>query len=111
METKTLVMYTPTESYQSYGSYKHTRGRSDVSSRSNSISEPNTSQRHVTSVSQSNQTLKTVTSFWPNDSGSTLMGSALDRKLADGESIKELVDTRGRLDEIRRLLAKDNLGY
>jgi len=49
--------------------------------------------------------------FWPNDSQSTLVGSALERKVADVESIKERVDTSDRLDEMRKLMAKDNLDY
>jgi Xaa-Pro aminopeptidase len=49
--------------------------------------------------------------FWPNDSQSTLVGSALERKIADVESIKERVDTSDRLDEMRKLMAKDNLDY
>lgn len=49
--------------------------------------------------------------FLANDSQSTLVGSAFERKINDVESIKERVDTSDRLNEIRRLMAKDNLDY
>jgi Xaa-Pro aminopeptidase len=39
------------------------------------------------------------------------VGSAFERKVADVESIKERVDTSERLDEIRKLMTKDNLDY
>jgi Xaa-Pro aminopeptidase len=49
--------------------------------------------------------------FWPNDSQSTLVGSAFDRKIADVESITEKVDTSDRLDDLRKLMVKDSLDY
>jgi Xaa-Pro aminopeptidase len=39
------------------------------------------------------------------------VGSALERKIGDVESIKEKVDTGERLDEMRRLMSKDSLDY
>ncbi|KAG9316900.1 putative creatinase/aminopeptidase [Chiua virens] len=48
--------------------------------------------------------------FFSNDSSSTLVGSALERKLEMG-SIKERVDTSDRLDQIRKLMMKDGLDY
>jgi Xaa-Pro aminopeptidase len=49
--------------------------------------------------------------FYSNDSASTLVGSAYERKINDVESIKEKVDTTDRLDEIRKLMAKEKLDY
>ncbi|KAH7928918.1 Creatinase/aminopeptidase [Leucogyrophana mollusca] len=49
--------------------------------------------------------------FYSNDSASTLVGSALERKMNDVESIKERVDTADRLEDIRKLMVKDNLDY
>ncbi|KAF9557488.1 Creatinase/aminopeptidase [Agrocybe pediades] len=46
-----------------------------------------------------------------HDSTSTLVGSAYDRKINDTESIREKPDTTARLDDMRRLMAKDNLDY
>ena len=45
------------------------------------------------------------------DSQSTLVGSALERKLNDIDEPKERVDTNERLGELRTLMAKDNLDY
>ncbi|KAH9484818.1 putative Xaa-Pro aminopeptidase P [Psilocybe cubensis] len=47
----------------------------------------------------------------PQDSTSTLVGSAFERKINDVESIRMKPDTTDRLDEMRRLMAKDNLDY
>jgi hypothetical protein len=41
----------------------------------------------------------------------TLVGSALDRKEAYEDPIREYVDTYPRLVELRKLMAKDNLDY
>lgn len=49
--------------------------------------------------------------IFSNDSSSTLVGSALERKMGDVESIKERVDTTDRLEQIRRLMMKDGLDY
>ncbi|KAF9237430.1 Creatinase aminopeptidase [Melanogaster broomeanus] len=49
--------------------------------------------------------------FYSNDSASTLVGSALERKINDVESIKERVDTSDRLEDIRKLMTKDGLDY
>lgn len=46
-----------------------------------------------------------------NDSSSTLVGSALDRKINDVESVREKVDTGSRLDDLRKQMVKDNLDY
>lgn len=45
------------------------------------------------------------------DSQSTLVGSALERKLNDIDEPKERVDTSEHLGELRTLMAKDNLDY
>jgi Xaa-Pro aminopeptidase len=47
----------------------------------------------------------------PSDSTSTLVGSAYERKVNDVEVIREKVDTFERLEELRKLMAKDNLDY
>jgi len=47
----------------------------------------------------------------PQDSTSTLVGSAYERKINDEESIRIKPDTTDRLDEMRRLMVKDNLDY
>ncbi|KAJ2911838.1 hypothetical protein MD484_g8576, partial [Candolleomyces efflorescens] len=47
----------------------------------------------------------------PQDSTSTLVGSAYERKINDRGSIREKPDTTERLDELRRLMGKDNLDY
>ena len=46
-----------------------------------------------------------------HDSTSTLVGSAFERKINDQDSIHSKADTTERLDEMRRLIAKDNLDY
>lgn len=47
----------------------------------------------------------------PTDSQSTLVGSALDRKINDLEEPQERVDTTERISELRAFMAKDNLDY
>ncbi|KAL5523413.1 hypothetical protein ACEPAG_7586 [Sanghuangporus baumii] len=47
----------------------------------------------------------------PTDSQSTLVGSALERKINDVDEIREKVDTTQRLLELRGLMAKENLDY
>jgi Xaa-Pro aminopeptidase len=49
--------------------------------------------------------------LYGNDSSSTLVGSALERKINDVESVREKVDTAPRLDDLRKQMAKDNLDY
>ncbi|KAG6333719.1 hypothetical protein ID866_5372 [Astraeus odoratus] len=49
--------------------------------------------------------------FYTSDSSSTLVGSALERKINDIESIKERIDTGDRLEQIRKLMMKDGLDY
>jgi len=49
--------------------------------------------------------------FYSNDSSSTLVGSAYERKINDIEPIKEKIDTADRLEDIRKLMAKDKLDY
>jgi Xaa-Pro aminopeptidase len=46
-----------------------------------------------------------------NDSSSTLVGSALERKINDVESVREKIDTSPRLEDLRKQMAKDNLDY
>lgn len=46
-----------------------------------------------------------------NDSNSTLVGSALDRKINDVEPSLEKADTAPRLDALRELMQKDELDY
>lgn len=48
--------------------------------------------------------------LYPNDSSSTLVGSALERKI-NVESVKDRTDTLPKLEEIRALMAKDDLDY
>lgn len=45
------------------------------------------------------------------DSTSTLVGSAFERKVNDRGSIREKPDTTERVEELRRLMEKDNLDY
>lgn len=47
----------------------------------------------------------------PQDSTSTLVGSAYERKINDTDSIPPKPDTTDRLEQMRRLMAKDNLDY
>ncbi|KAH6906528.1 aminopeptidase-P [Coprinopsis sp. MPI-PUGE-AT-0042] len=47
----------------------------------------------------------------PQESTSTLVGSAFERKINDTETIREKPDTTDRLHELRRLMEKDNLDY
>ena len=49
--------------------------------------------------------------IYGNDSSSTLVGSALERKVNDVESVREKVDSGPRLDDLRKQMAKDNLDY
>ena len=46
---------------------------------------------------------------YPNDSASTLVGSALERKMNDNDLPSERVDTYPRLAELRALMEKENL--
>ena len=46
-----------------------------------------------------------------NESTSTLVGSAYERKITDCDSIHSGVDTTKRLEEMRRLMVKDGLDY
>lgn len=64
--------------------------------------------RH-TSVRNSPRAIRPA--LYGNDSSSTLVGSAFERKINDMESIKERVDTSDRLNDLRRLMIKDNLDY
>ncbi|KDR67798.1 hypothetical protein GALMADRAFT_257642 [Galerina marginata CBS 339.88] len=47
----------------------------------------------------------------PQDSTSTLVGSAYERKISDPDEVRVKPDTSDRLDEMRRLMLKDNLDY
>lgn len=47
----------------------------------------------------------------PADSQSTLVGSALERKINDVDEPKSRVDTTERLQELRALMTKENLDY
>jgi Xaa-Pro aminopeptidase len=49
--------------------------------------------------------------LYPQDSTATLVGSAFERKINDFEPIRIKPDTTDRLDELRRLMLKDNLDY
>ncbi|KAJ7592530.1 aminopeptidase-P [Mycena floridula] len=49
--------------------------------------------------------------FRPSDSSSTLVGSAYERKINDVEEPKERIDSGPRLDELRGLMAKEDLHY
>jgi len=46
-----------------------------------------------------------------HDSTRSSVGSAYERKINDAESIKEKPDTTERLDQLRKLMAKDTLDY
>ena len=46
-----------------------------------------------------------------NESTSTLVGSAYERKITDHDSIHSGADTTKRLEEMRRLMARDDLQY
>ena len=46
-----------------------------------------------------------------HESTSTLVGSAFERKISDHESFHSKSDTTERLEEMRRLMVKDNLDY
>jgi len=49
--------------------------------------------------------------LYPQDSTDTLVGSGFERKINDVETIRIKPDTTDRLDEMRRMMAKDNLDY
>lgn len=49
--------------------------------------------------------------LYPSDSSSTLVGSALERKVNDVPSVRERLDTGDRLEAIRELMKKHNLDY
>lgn len=65
--------------------------------------------RHISIKTASPRAIRPA--LYGNDSSSTLVGSAFERKLNDIESIKERPDTSDRLDDLRRLMIKDNLDY
>jgi len=46
-----------------------------------------------------------------NDSSSTLVGSAFERKVNDVESVREKIDTGPRLEDLRNQMVKDNIDY
>jgi Xaa-Pro aminopeptidase len=72
------------------------------------------SQRTVTSHrSNSSRSMvpKPRPPLMPQESTSTLVGSAYERKINDTETIREKPDTTDRLHELRRLMEKDNLDY
>lgn len=72
------------------------------------------SQRTMTSH-RSNSSRSTMPKprppLMPQESTSTLVGSAFERKINDTETIREKPDTTDRLHELRRLMEKDNLDY
>jgi Xaa-Pro aminopeptidase len=49
--------------------------------------------------------------FYSNDSSSTLVGSAYERKINDVEPIKDRIDTTDKPEEIKKLMAKDKRDY
>jgi len=49
--------------------------------------------------------------LYPQDSTDTLVGSGFERKINDVETIRIKPDTTDRLDEMRRMMTKDNLDY
>lgn len=49
--------------------------------------------------------------YLSNDSSATLIGSALERKMNDVESLRETVNTTERLRDLRKLMAKNDLDY
>ena len=49
--------------------------------------------------------------MYSNDSSSILVGSAYERKINDVEPIEERIDTADKLEEVRKLMAKDKLDY
>jgi Xaa-Pro aminopeptidase len=49
--------------------------------------------------------------LYPQDSTDTLVGSGFERKINDIDTIRIKPDTTDRLDEMRRMMVKDNLDY
>jgi Xaa-Pro aminopeptidase len=80
------------------------------SSKSSNTKSHNTRQTHSTTLNTGSPSSRRP-QLATNDSSSTLVGSAYDRKVNDVESIKSKVDTSDRLDELRKLMLKDNLDY
>jgi Xaa-Pro aminopeptidase len=70
---------------------------------------PNVSRRESSRSNGSRSTPRP--GFHGNDSSSTLVGSALERKVNDVESVREKVDSGPRLEDLRKQMAKDNLDY
>ncbi|KAJ2932269.1 hypothetical protein H1R20_g4809, partial [Candolleomyces eurysporus] len=97
------------------------RRDSKSSHASRSTQKSQDSQRTVTSQQsrsthhRSNSSRSTAPKPRPplmaQDSTSTLVGSAFERKINDRGSIREKPDTTERLDELRKLMGKDNLDY
>jgi Xaa-Pro aminopeptidase len=93
--------------------------RSTQASRSTQKSQDSqktvTSQQSRSTHHRSNSSRSTVPKprppLMPQDSTSTLVGSAYERKVNDRGSIREKPDTTERLDELRKLMGKDNLDY
>lgn len=81
-------------------------GSSNVDSRHSS--DRGNLSRHSSSKSNSKQNRPGIHG---NDSSSTLVGSALERKINDVESVREKVDTSPRLEDLRMEMAKENLSY
>jgi Xaa-Pro aminopeptidase len=104
---------------------KESHGEKDLPHRPDSLASETRPPLYEPPTRQSSKSSKTTQSssatarpsssrrptLLPKDSTSTLVGSALERKMNDGESIKERPDTALRLEELRKLMQKDNLDY
>ena len=78
---------------------------------SNTRSSRKTNETSKTNLSGNSGSKRSRHQYSPHDSQSTLVGSAMERKLADIEIVEERVDTTERLNELRKLMVKDNLDY
>jgi Xaa-Pro aminopeptidase len=78
---------------------------SSKSGRKSSDSYPGLSSRTSSKSSDKRRPL------WLTNSTDTLVGSALERYMADGESIRERTDTTDRLEDLRKLMEKEKLDY
>ncbi|KAJ6526974.1 aminopeptidase-P [Mycena vulgaris] len=101
------------ETHESRGSRETKESHHSKKSNDTKVSsQSRTSQRSTGArASAGSGTRGRQTPLVRNDSNSTLVGSALERKINDVEPSIEKADTGPRLDALRELMQKDNLDY
>ena len=105
------------DKYSASSMVRRDSGGSTSSGETLSAKPPSPGSPDRPNVSRQSSSRSNATKYSPrpgihgNDSSSTLVGSALERKINDVESVREKVDTGPRLEDLRKQMAKDNLDY